>query len=64
MEKNLGFKAFYASQDIIEKKRIRDKFLQETGLSHPAFYTKLRRQNFSLLERKLLETVCGKKFNW
>ncbi|RHJ80653.1 hypothetical protein [Parabacteroides sp. AM08-6] len=58
------FKDYYQSLDEERKKEIRNKFLEESGISYPTFYSKLNRENYSLLERKVLETICQMTFFW
>jgi len=61
-KQKIGFISYYHALDLIEKKRIRDEFLKETELSYPAWFTKIRRNNFSPLERKALQNICNTKF--
>lgn len=61
-KQKMGFISYYTSLDLIEKKRIRDEFLKETELSYPAWFTKIRRNSFSPLEKKALQEICNLKF--
>lgn len=57
------FIAFYENQNVDKKREIRDSFLNETMLSYPAWFSKLRRKSFSLLELKFLCSLCGINFD-
>ena len=54
----IGFITYYLTLSPMEKKRVRDEFLKETELSYPAWFSKIRRNNFSPLERKALSQIC------
>ena len=54
----MTFKDYYQSLDEERKKAVRDQFLVASGISYPTFYSKLTRENYSLLERRALETIC------
>ncbi len=58
------FKNYYHSLDDAEKVEIRDTILRECGISYPTFYSKLNRENYSILERKAIERICEISFNW
>jgi len=60
----MTFKDYYQSLDEEMKKEVRNNFLEGSGISYPTFYSKLTRENYSLLERKLLETICQTTFIW
>lgn len=53
------FKDFYKSLNREKQREIRDGFLMESDVSYPAFYAKLRRNNFSKLELKALKKIIG-----
>ena len=53
------FITFYESQDLDKKREIRNTFLEETMLSYPAWFSKMKRKSFSLLEMKFLYGLCG-----
>lgn len=48
----MTFKDYYQSLDEEMKKEVRNNFLEGSGISYPTFYSKLTRENYSLLERK------------
>ena len=58
----MTFKDYYQSLDEERKKAVRDQFLVASGISYPTFYSKLTRENYSLLERRALETICQTSF--
>lgn len=60
--KKKSFLEYYSEVNSAEKKRIRDSFIKESGLSYPSWYSKLARKNFTPLEMKCLEELCGKSF--
>lgn len=60
--KKKSFLEYYSEVNSAEKKRIRDSFIVESGLSYPSWYSKLARKNFTLIEMKCLEDICGKSF--
>ena len=58
-----AFEHFYNEQTLEEKRRIRDRFLSEAGLSYPSFYAKRARGNFSPLEIEKLAEITGINFS-
>lgn len=60
----LTFVDYYKSLLLPEQKRIREQFIRETGIAYPTFYSKMKRNNYSLLERKTLENLCDQSFSW
>lgn len=62
--KKITFKDYYQSLDEEMKRTVRDQFLKESGVSYPTFYSKLTRENYALLERRALETICQTTFKW
>lgn len=62
--KKMTFKDYYQSLSEEMKKKVRDTFIIESGISYPTFYSKMTRENYSLLERKSLENICQTNFNW
>lgn len=62
--KKMTFRDYYMAQSLERKKMIREKFLQISGLSFPAWYTKLNRRNYSKLEQGTLEGICETEFDW
>ena len=48
------FIAFYENQNVNKKREIRDSFLNETMLSYPAWFSKLRRKSFSFGKATLI----------
>lgn len=60
----MTFKGYYQSLDEETKKQVRNNFLEGSGISYPTFYSKLTRENYSLLERRLLEKICQTTFDW
>lgn len=64
IHEKMTFRDYYMEQPLERKKMIRDKFLQFSGLSFPAWYTKLNRRNYSKLEQGTLESICETEFNW
>lgn len=61
-EINLTFKDYYKSLNSSDKVRIRNQFIQVSGLSYPAFYKKLEKNSFDLLETAALESICKTTF--
>lgn len=69
MDKNeefekVTFKKHYKALSSQEQKQLRDDFLRETGIAYPTFYSKLSRESYTILERKLLDKLCCRKFSW
>lgn len=62
--KKMTFKDYYQTLDEEKKKAVRDQFLMASGISYPTFYSKLTRENYALLERRALETICQTTFKW
>ena len=58
----LTFKDYYKS--LNRDARIRDRFMEETGLSYPTFYAKVSRIGFSRLEQQLINRLSGQVFAW
>jgi len=55
-EKSNNFVTYY------KKKAIREAFLEKTSLSYPAWYSKIARRKFSVLEIDVLVKICGTVF--
>lgn len=62
-EKVEKFILFYQTLDLKKKREIRNSFLKETMLSYPAWFSKIKRKSFSLLEIKLLSKICDTDFS-
>jgi hypothetical protein len=63
MKKNVeNFIDFYKQQDVGRRRIIRDEFLEKSGMTYPAWYSKLRRNVFSKLELITLGDICGERF--
>lgn len=60
----MTFKDYYQSLNEELKKLVRNQFLEESGVSYPTFYSKLTRENYTLLERRALEKICQTTFKW
>ena len=60
----LTFKNYYKSLNRDARIDIRDRFMQETGLSYPTFYAKVSRIGFSRLEQQLINRLSGQVFAW
>lgn len=61
-KQKIGFISYYDTLDPTEKKRVREEFLKESELSYPAWFTKIRRNSFTALERKALGEICKTQF--
>nr|DAW73145.1 MAG TPA: hypothetical protein [Caudoviricetes sp.] len=61
-EKSNNFVTYYKNQDMMKKKAIREAFLEKTSLSYPAWYSKIARRKFSVLEIDVLVKICGTVF--
>ena len=62
-KKKKDFKEFLKEQDGKERIRIRQEFLEITGLAYPSWYAKISENgSFSRLELLALEKICGEKF--
>lgn len=57
------FSKYYKSLPLQDRNRIRDKFLERTGLAYPSWYSKLASGHFSKLEISLLEDLCNIDIN-
>lgn len=53
------FKEYFSGLDTCERVRIRDRFLEETGLAYPSWYTKMNNVSFSKLELRALSDICS-----
>lgn len=60
----LTFKNYYKSLNRDARIDIRDRFMEETGLSYPTFYAKVSRIGFSRLEQQLINKLAGQVFAW
>ncbi len=60
----LTFKDYYKSLNRDARIDIRDRFMEETGLSYPTFYAKVSRIGFSRLEQQLINRLSGQVFAW
>ena len=60
----LTFKNYYKSLNRDARIDIRDRFMEETGLSYPTFYAKVSRIGFSRLEQQLINRLSGQVFAW
>lgn len=58
-----AFERYYDSLSSEEKKRVRDEFLEATGLSYPSWFTKRSRGFFSILELQKLQEITGIDFS-
>lgn len=58
------FKYHYDKLSEEEKSEVRNEFLKASELSYTTFYSKLRKGNFSRLEKNKLEEICNVKFAW
>ena len=61
-EKVKKFVEYYRIQEIGERQRIRDEFLERSGLRYSSWYARLRKKNFSALEMAALSDICGRDF--
>lgn len=52
------FSSYYKKLSILERNRVRNEFLEKTGLAYPSWYSKLSSGHFSKLEQSLLEDIC------
>lgn len=59
----IAFQTYYDGLSKEEKQRVRDEFLQVTGLSYPSWFTKRSRGAFSPLELAELKRITGKDFS-
>lgn len=62
-EKSQIFVNYFRIQELPERKRIKDTFMQRAGVGYPAFYSKIRRRSFTLLELEELEKITGQSFS-
>ena len=53
------FKNFLAGTATEERKRIRDRFLEMTGLAYPSWYSKQKNLSYSKLELLALSEICS-----
>lgn len=60
--KKIDFRDYYTSQDPEEKLRIRDAFLEATGIRYITWYSKVQRACFSKLEKAELSKICKTQF--
>ena len=58
------FVEYYSSLPKEEQLIVRNKFLSQSGISYPTFYSKLSRKRYNLLEQKALEDITNQKFIW
>lgn len=58
------FRYHYDRLSEEEKSEVRNEFLKASELSYTTFYNKLRKGNFSRLEKNKLEEICNIKFTW
>lgn len=55
----LDCSAQYAALDSNKKKVVRERFLEETGVSYPGFYAKLRRRCWGKLEVQVFNRIVS-----
>lgn len=60
--KAAAFCSWFKSQDSATRIRVRDSFLERSGMSYASWYPKVRGKSFSLLQVNLLEDITGKTF--
>lgn len=60
----LSFKDFYQGLDNTDKTEVRNQIIQQCGISYPTFYSKLNKGNYSGLEKREIERICGQQFHW
>lgn len=60
----MTFSDYYRNQSSEEKKRIRNAFIEESGIEFPTFYSKLNSGRYSKLEQNVLERICSTEFIW
>ena len=66
MKQNFNKEAFldyYEGLPDDEKRRVRDEFLDRTGLSYPSWYTKRTRGRMSKPELAILSEITGRDFS-
>jgi len=60
----LSFKEFYQQLKESEKTKLRDDIIKECGISYPSFYSKLSKGNYGSLEKREIEILSKRKFQW
>lgn len=60
----LVFQDYYKTMCRDARIDLRNKFMEETGISYPSFYAKVSRIGFNRLEQQLLNKLAGKVFAW
>lgn len=58
------FKYHYNSLTEVERIKVRDEFLNRSGISYTTFYGKINCNRFSKLEREALDNICQINFDW
>lgn len=57
-----NFREYYMALPKQERAALRDKFLEVSGISYPAWYGKLNGSPFTKLELSALRDICGHEF--
>ncbi|TCO88120.1 hypothetical protein EV202_1273 [Bacteroides heparinolyticus] len=57
--KEMVFKDHYSSLSNAHKEELRRRVIEESGMSYPAFYHKLRTNSFKPLEMKLITEIIN-----
>lgn len=60
----LSFKEFYRLLKESEKTRLRDDIIRNCGISYPSFYSKLNKGNYTTLEKREIESLSRRRFQW
>lgn len=60
----MTFGSYYQSLDKEHKTSLKNNIMENFGISYPTFYSKLSRGNYSPLEKKEIERLCGMTFTW
>lgn len=53
------FRNHYDSLSDVQKEKLRKRVIEESGMSYPAFYHKLRNDSFKPLEMKLITEIIN-----
>lgn len=56
------FKEYYQNLSEEERVKVRDKFLEQSGIVYSSWYGKLQRNGFSRLELLTLGKICNQNF--
>jgi len=61
-KKEKNFFEYFQGLPETERVKVRDEFLEKTGVKYPSWYAKMSRRTFLRRDLVVLEMICKQKF--